>query len=127
MRLKANERRATDNQDQLHDGRGGNGGNDRQQAVAAESGSEGRAEEEKHLQREGSLFHTALLQAAHLLLPLQGLYLVSLSFVCFCVVVIFVDWPRNTPRSIEGTLHIASQPDDPLRAWKVRLFGLPQI
>jgi hypothetical protein len=64
----------------FRNGRGGGvrrGGRRSRVAGVGPPWSKRRPKEEECLQRQGSQVYAALLQATHLLLPLQGLYLVS--------------------------------------------------
>ena len=79
-------------QDGWDGGRRGGGGHRRH--LAAE-GQEGGAQEEKHQRSEGPQIHSKVLQAPNLLLPLQGLYMVSGQLadnnptICICQTVGF--------------------------------------
>jgi hypothetical protein len=49
----------------------------------APQSAEGGPEEEKHLRGEESQVHSQIFQAPHLLLPLQGFYMVSTFYLFF--------------------------------------------
>jgi hypothetical protein len=55
------------------------------QPFCAPQSAEGCPQKEEHFRGEKSQVHPEIFQAPHLLLPLQGLHMVSQHFVFFCI------------------------------------------